>query len=96
MVTPDASSLPALKAAAQAQYARIGAHVLALGDATIDGNVGIKSEYKVTTTSGIPLTYTTYNVLTKSSRACSITLTTDTPVPFQGVFRKIGGTIHVS
>ena len=96
MIAPDASSLPAMKAAAQAQYARIGAHILALGDATIDGDVGIKSEYKVTTTSGIPLTYTTYNVLTKSSRACSITLTTDNPVPFQGVFRKIGGTIHVS
>ena len=96
MIAPDASSLPAMKAAAQAQYARIGAHILALGDATIDGDVGIKSEFKVTTTSGIPLTYTVYIVLTKGSHLCSITLTTDNPAPFQRIFRKIVGTIHVS
>ena len=95
-VAPDASSLPALKAYAQAQYAQLGAHVLALGDATVDGDVGIKSEFTITSTSGVTLTDTQYLILTKSSRACSITLTTDNPVPFQGVFRKIGGTIHVS
>lgn len=95
-VTPDASSLPALKAYAQAQYAQIGAHVLALRDATVDGNVGINSEVTITTASGATLTDTQYIILTKSSRACTITLTTDNPAPFQRIFRKIGGTIRAS
>jgi len=34
--------------------------------------------------------------LTKSSRACTITLSTDNPAPFQQVFSKIGGTIRAS
>ena len=95
-VAPDASSLPALKAYAQAQYAQLGAHVLALGDATVDGDVGIKSEFTITSTSGVTLTDTQYLILTKSSRACTITLSTDNPAPFQQVFSKIGGTIRAS
>ena len=95
-VAPDASSLPALKAYVQAQYAQLGAHVLALGDATVDGDVGIKSEFTITSTSGVTLTDTQYLILTKSSRACTITLSTDNPAPFQQVFSKIGGTIRAS
>lgn len=95
-VAPDASSLPALKAAARAQYAQFGWHVLALRAATVDGDVGIESKFTITSASGVTLTDTQYIVLTKSSRACTITLSTDDPAPFQRIFRKIGGTIRVS
>jgi hypothetical protein len=95
-VAPDASSLPALKSFAQAQYAQIGAHVLVLRDATINGDAGIKSEYTITSASGMIITVTQYVVLTTSSRACTITLGTDNPQPFRRIFRKIGGTIRVS
>jgi hypothetical protein len=95
-VTPDASSLPALEAYVQAQYAQIGAHVLALRDATVNGDVGIKSETRLTTTSGVTLTDTQYLILTKSSRACSITLSTDNLASFQRIFSKIGSTIRAS
>ncbi len=95
-VAPDASSLPALKAAARDQYAQIDAHVLTLRDATVDGNVGIRSEFTLTSTSGLSLTDTQYIVLTKSSHACTITLSSDNPRPFQQIFRKIGSTIRVS
>ena len=88
--------MPALKAAAQAQYAQVGWRVLALSDATVDGDVGIKSKFTITSASGVRLTDTQYIVLTKSSRACTITLSTDDPAPFQRIFRKIGGTIRVS
>jgi hypothetical protein len=95
-VAPDASSLPALKSVARAQYAQIGAHVLVLRDATINGDAGIKSEYTITSASGLTITGTEYVVLTKSSRACTITLVTDNPQPFRRIFRKIGRTIRVS
>ena len=95
-VTPDASSLPALKAVARAQYTQVGAHVLALRDTTVDGAVGIKSEVTITSTAGVTLTDTQYIVLTKSGRACTITFSTDNPAPFRRIFRKIGGTIRVS
>jgi hypothetical protein len=95
-VTPDASSLPALKSVVRAQSAQIGAHVLVLRDATIRGDAGIKSEYTVTSASGMTITATQYVVLAKSSRACTITLATDNPQPFRRIFRKISGTIRVS
>jgi hypothetical protein len=95
-VTPDASSLPALKSAARAQYAQTGAHVLVLRDAIINGDAAIKSEFTITSAAGMTITATQYVVLTKSSRACTITLGTDNPGPFQRIFRKIGGTIRVS
>jgi hypothetical protein len=96
LVTPDASSLPALESYARAQYAQIGAHVLALRDATVNGDVGIKSEYTIATTAGVALTGTEYLILTKSSRACTITLSTDDPASFQRIFSTIGGTIRAS
>lgn len=95
-VAPDASSLPALKSAARAQYTQTGAHVLVLRDATINGDAGIKSEFTITSASGMTITATQYVVLTKSSRACTITLGTDNPQPFRRIFRKIGGSIRVS
>ena len=95
-VTPDASSLPALKSLARAQYAQTGAHVLVLRDATINGDAAIKSKFTITSASGMTITATQYVVLTKSSRACTITLGTDNPGPFLRIFRKIGGTIRVS
>jgi hypothetical protein len=95
-VAPDASSLPALKAVARAQYAQIDAHVLTLRDATVDGDAGIRIEFMLTSTSGLTLTDTQYIVLTKSSHACTITLSSDNPRSFQGIFRKIGSSIRVS
>jgi hypothetical protein len=95
-VAPDASSVPALKAVARAQYAQIDAHVLTLRDATVDGDVGIRVEFTLTSTSGLTLTDTQYVVLTKSSHACTITLSSDNPRSFQRIFRTIGSTIRVS
>ena len=95
-VTPDASSLPALESYARAQYAQIGAHVLALRDVTVNGDVGIESETTITTTSGMTLTDTQYLILTKSGRACTITLSTDNLTSFQRIFSKIGSTIRAS
>lgn len=95
-VTPDASSLPALKAAAQAEYAQIDAHVLTLEDATVNGDAGIKGEFTITSTSGTTLTDTQYIALTKSSSACTITLSTDNPRSFQQIFSKISSTIRLS
>lgn len=94
-LTPGASSSPALKAAARAQYAQIGAHVLAVADATIDGHAGIKSNFTITTAAGLTITDTQYIVLTKNSRLCTVTLSTDNPAQFRRTFRKIGHTILV-
>jgi hypothetical protein len=95
-LVPGASSSSALKAAARAQYAQIGAHVLALGDATIDGHAGIKSKFAITTAAGMTLTDTQYIVLTQNGRLCTITLSTDNPARFQRTFSKIGHTIFAS
>jgi hypothetical protein len=92
-LAPGASSSPALKAAVRAQYAQIGAHVLALGDTTIDGRAGIKSKTAITTAAGMTITETQYIVLGNNGRLCSITLTTDNPARFQRTFNKIGHTI---
>jgi len=88
-------SSAALKAAMRAEYAQIGAHGIVFKDVTIDGNAGIRAHFTVST-GAITLTDTQYTVLTKSSRLCYVTLTTDTPSSFTGVFRKIGRTITFS
>jgi len=92
--TPIASDSgsSALKSLMRAQYAQIGAHGLVFKDVNIDGNTGIRAHFTVST-GAIPLTDTQYTVLTKSSRLCYVTLTTDNPASFAGVFRKIGRTI---
>ena len=64
-------------------------------EVTIGGDAGIKSEFSLITASGVKLTDTQYVILTKSSRLCTITFTTDRPAPFQPIFGKIGATIHV-
>jgi hypothetical protein len=92
-LAPGASSSPALKAAVRAQYAQLGAHVLALTDATIDGRAGIKAKTAITTATGMTLTEAQYIVLTKNGRLCTITLTTDNAARFQRTFSKIGRTI---
>jgi len=92
-LTPGAGSSSALKALIQAQYAQIGAHGLVFRDVTIGGDAGIKADFTITTVAGIKLTDTQYTVLTKSSRLCFVTLTTDNPLSFQRIFRKIGRTI---
>lgn len=65
-VTPDASSLPAVKAVARAQLAQIDARILSLRDATISGDAGLESRFTLTSTSGVTLTDTQYIVLTKA------------------------------
>jgi len=94
-LVPSVSSSSALKASARAQFAQIGAHVLVLEDATIDGHAGIKSEYTIPTAAGMTIAGTQYMVLTKNSRLCTITLSTDNPVRFRRTFSKIGQTILV-
>lgn len=95
-ITPDASSLPAVKAVARAQLAQVDAHILSLRDATISGDAGLESRFTLTSTSGVTLTDTQYIVLTKSSRACTITLSTDNVRSFERIFHKIGSSIRVS
>jgi hypothetical protein len=93
--TPLASgsgSSTALKSAMRAEYAQIGAHGVVFQDVTIDGDTGIRAHFTVST-GAVTLTDTQYTVLTKSSRLCYVTLTTDTPASFAGVFRQIGRTI---
>jgi len=68
---------------------------LVLEDATIDGHAGIKSEYRISTAAGMTIAGTQYMVLTKTSRLCTITLSTDNPVRFRRTFSKIGQTILV-
>jgi len=82
----------ALTAAMRAQYEQLHAQDLVIRDITIDGDTGIKANFRVST-GVVPLTDTQYTVLTKSSRLCYVTLTTDTPSSFAGVFRRIGRTI---
>lgn len=86
-------STSALKALMRAQYAQIGAHGLVFRDVTIDGDTGIKADFAITTVAGVKLTDTQYTVLTKSSRLCYVTFTTDRPLSFRRIFRKISGTI---
>jgi hypothetical protein len=94
-LVPDMSSSPVLKAMARAQYAQAGWHVLALRDAAIDGHAGVKSTYTIPTAVGMTITDTQYMVLTKNSRLCTITLTTDNPGRFRRTFSKIGHSILV-
>ncbi len=93
---PGASSSSALRSLARAQYAQLHAHVLAINSATIDGDPEIKAEFTITTTAGVTLSQAQYTVLSKASRLCYVTLTTDNPAAFRRVFNKTGGTIHVS
>jgi hypothetical protein len=93
-LTSGTGSSSALKALMQAQYAQIGAHGLVFTDVTIDGNTGIKADFTITTAGGIKLADTQYTVLTKSSRLCYVTLTTDNPVSFKQMFSVIGRTIY--
>ena len=85
-------SSTALKTAMRTQYGAMGAHSIVMRDVTIDGDAGIKATFTLTS-GAITLADTQYTVLTKSSRLCYVTLTTDTPSSFAGVFRKIGRTI---
>jgi hypothetical protein len=97
--TPLASgtgSSSALKALMRAEYAQIGAHGLVFSDVTIDGDTGIRASFTITTAGGIELTDTQYTVLTKSSRLCYVTLTTDNPMSFKQIFSMIGRTIYLS
>jgi len=95
-LTPGASSAPALKAAVRAEYAQIHAHVLAVRNATIDRDPGVKSEFTLTSTAGVTISDVQYVILTKNSRLCYLTLSTDNPTAFRRTFNKIGGTIRVS
>ncbi len=91
-----ASSSAALKAAIRAEYAQIHARVLAIRNATIDGDPGVRTEFTIPSRAGITVSETQYAVLTKNGRLCTVTLSTDNPTAFQRTFNKIGGTIRVS
>jgi hypothetical protein len=95
-LTPGASSSPALKAAVRAEYAQIHAQVLGVSNATIDGNPGVKAEFMLTSTAGLTISDVQYVILTKDSRLCYVTLSTDNPTAFRHTFNKIGGSIRVS
>ena len=95
-VASGAGSSSALKSLMRAEYAQIGAHGLVFKDVTIDGDTGIKANFTITTEGGITLTDTQYTVLTKSSRLCYVTLTTDNPASFEQTFSMIGSTIYFS
>jgi hypothetical protein len=92
----SASSSSALKAAIRAEYAQIHARVLAIRSATIDGDPGVRTEFTIPSRAGITVSETQYAVLTKNSRLCTVTLSTDNPSAFRRTFDKIGGTIRVS
>jgi len=93
-LAPNASSSSALKAAVRAEYAKIHAHVLSIRSTTINGNPAVTAEFTITSTGGMTVAETQYEVLTKSSRLCPVTLSTDNPAAFRHTFNKIGGTIH--
>jgi hypothetical protein len=95
-LVPSASSSSALKAGLRAEYAKIHAHVLAIRSATIGGHPGVKADFTITSTAGLTVTEAQYVVLTKNSRLCTVTLSTDKPTVFRRTFSKIGGTIRVS
>lgn len=95
-LTPGASSAPALKAAIRAEYAHIHARVLAIRSVTIDDDPGVKAEFALTSTAGLTINDVQYAVLTKNSRLCTVTLSTDNLTAFRRTFNKIGGTIRVS
>jgi hypothetical protein len=95
-LAPSASSSSALKAAMRAEYAQIHAHVLAMRSASIDGNPAVKAEFTITSTAGLTVSETQYEVLTENSRLCTVTLSTDNSAAFRHIFNKIGGTIHLS
>jgi hypothetical protein len=92
----DAGSSPALKAALRAEYAQIHAHVLAIENATIDGDPGVRSEFTLPSRAGVTVSETQYAVLAKNSRVCTVTLSTDNPAAFRHTFNKIGSTIRVT
>jgi hypothetical protein len=97
--TPVASGTglsSALKALMRAEYAQIGVHDIVFRDVTIDGDTGVQANFTITTAGGIKLTDTQYTVLTKNSRLCYITLTTDNPMSFKRIFGVIGSTIFFS
>jgi hypothetical protein len=91
-----AGSSPALKAALRAEYAQIHAHVLAIENATIDGDPGVRSEFTLPSRAGVTVSETQYAVLAKNSRVCTVTLSTDNPAAFRHTFNKIGHTIRVT
>jgi len=96
VLAPGASSAPALKAAVRAEYAQLHARVLALRNVAIDGDAAVKAEFTLTSTSGVTISDVQYSVLTKTSRLCYLTLSTDNPTAFRRTFNKIAGTIRVS
>jgi hypothetical protein len=90
------TSSSALVAAMQGEYARLGAHLLAINAVTIDRDPGVKSKLTLTLVSGITVTEIQYVILTNDGRVCYVTLTTGHPAALQGTFNEIGATIYVS
>ena len=95
-LSPGTSSAPALKAAVRAEYAQIHARVLGLRNVTVDGDPGVRAEFTLTSTSGVTISDVQYVVLSKNSRLCYVTLSTDNPTAFRRTFNKIASTIRVS
>jgi hypothetical protein len=96
VLTPGARSSSALKAAIRTEYAQIHARVMAVRNVSIDGDRGVEAEFTLTSTAGLTITDAQYVVLTKNSRLCYVTLSTDNPTAFRNTFNEIAGTIRVS
>lgn len=93
----DPSALQsAMKSAIRGEYARIHAHILGIGNATVDGDTAIRTEVTLTSAAGLTFSETQYAVLSKASRECFVTLTTGNRAALRHVFDKVAGTIHVS
>jgi hypothetical protein len=95
-LSPGTSSAPALKAAVRAEYTQIHARVLGLRTVTVDGDPGVRADFTLTSTAGVTISDVQYVVLTKNSRLCYVTLSTDNPTAFRRTFNKIARTIRVS
>jgi hypothetical protein len=92
----SAGSLPALKSAIRAEYAKVHARVLAIRSTSVNGNPAVKAEFTISSTAGMTVSETQYEVLSESSRLCTVTLSTDNPGAFRQIFNKIGGTVNAS
>ena len=92
---PGLGVVDALDSTIKAEYAKIGAHLVWLKNTKASSKeVVITSELTAQTSAGYTATEIQVADLTRSSRLCELTLSTDQPTVYLPIMKKIGATLH--
>jgi hypothetical protein len=93
---PGTGAASALQSGLKAEYAKVGAHVLAVKKITVsDSAVIVRLRIQLQSTAGYTVDELQYADLTNQGRICYTTFSTDRPGTFFPVFEKVAGTLHV-